>query len=140
MDELSDLTNTLTQINDVCDKIIRKAVPIMKKIITNKDKLIEEIKESNKDMEDKDIRLKLQQTGLSLVKDAKNVKKEMNKLIHAIVTNWNIEDVDIPFFHDVWYGDTYDCEKLDALKALLTDLNEQLSHCTLEHIVEISKN
>ncbi len=136
MEKLNNFTSILGQISSVCENIIRRSVPVMKSILDDKKQLINTIKKKHPDLEEKEIKQRLQKAALFLVNDAKTIKKEFRGFIDAILQYESFENIDAPFLTEVWMGDTYDCRGVDSLIILLQDLESQLKNCTLEYVID----
>ena len=130
MEKLNSLSSILEDISNTSEKIIRKSVPIIKNIFDEKKELMKKL-QTESQLTEKEIYEKLNEISLSLVKDAKIIKNEMEEFIDYILGG--IEPS--LFLTQVWLGDVYDCSGVEALKQLLVDLNSQLENCTIEYII-----
>ena len=137
MDTLQHLFDLVHEIDELCEKLIRIAVPVMRSIIAEKDKIIQQIKTSHPELTETFIKDKLQERSLSLVKDAKLIKRELGNFCTAIATNMEINSCsNIVFLKEVWCGDVYDHNGVDALEELINDLKHQIATCTVKNIVD----
>lgn len=134
MQKLEKYVKLLNEIMDTCEEIIRRSVPVMKSIMNDKDKIISTIKKKS-DLDEKDIKIKLHQEGLNLVKDAKAVKKDIDEFCLAIIGQKSFKEINAPFLLEVWYGDLYDATGFDAFEALLADLKHQMKQCDIENLI-----
>lgn len=137
MENLVKLSETLREIDDLCEKMIRTAIPVMKAVVKERDKILKTIKEAKCDLTDIEIRDALQEHSLGLVTDSKTVKREIESFINCIVNNDRVEELEnVVFLKEVWCGDVYNQEGLDALRELVDDFRSQIEKCTLVNIIE----
>ncbi len=134
MEKLNRLVGVVDNLNKICEKIIRKSVPVMKRILNDKEKLIAQFQEQHPNLDEKNIRKQLQEISLSFIADAKVVKRELDPFINNLLDGEKLSSSE-GFFMELWSGDVYECEGIDALEELLKDLENQLLNCTLDYVM-----
>lgn len=135
MEQIRDLANVLEQVAKLCDQIIRKSVGPLTQLSKDTKKVVEKAQAKHPNLSEKEIRSKLQAAGLEWINDVRQIKKEVKIFAEVMAHRKSLEEVDAPFFKQVWMGDAFGVQGPESLEALLNDLKEQYENCTLEHLI-----
>lgn len=129
MERLLAFTQTLQEINNTTKDIINEAYPILKELESDENDLINDFMEEFELNRRDSILVLAREFALSLVSDARAIQKEIDEF-SDLITERNIEQLAeyCPFLAEVWFGDMYECDGVEGLKILLSDLEEQLEN------------
>ena len=139
MESLAELHTTLRNVQDLAGKIISKGVEMMKDIADEESEIIEEISEHLNDDEisDDEIAEEVQDYLNFLIRDSETVCQDIGEFAKAVVQGDEaVYAIDSTFFQQVWDGDMYDKNHVEGLKALGTDLQDQLKLLTDDKVVD----
>lgn len=142
MERLSTLVKTLTSLKKVSIDIISNMVPIMSEIAESGSEIIGEIS----DRTGADVTVVeeyVQSLTLEIISDAEKVKAQIDAF--ALATESGPDNVDAkissyPFLAEVWFGDIYEKDGIEALQILLGELKSELSKTTDDWIIEHASN
>jgi len=115
MEQLKELHLLFKEILDICEQIITKVFVLSLEIIDGSENYENVNKKS------------VESRALELIYDAKIVKFEKDNFIKNLIQKEPLNPSS--FLSQVWMGDIYGSEGVDALKALLNDLKSQLETC-----------
>lgn len=132
MEKLRTLTSQLDDIDRTCEQIIRKAVPVMKSLVSNRSDLIGQLIIQH-GVSEENVKESLQLASLKLVEDARTVKKELPEFIDSLLNNQSLDGS--PFLAEVWSGDAYGSQGQEALNELHDELKAQLENCSLSYLI-----
>lgn len=133
MEKIKDFTKVVNDIEEICEKIIRKSIPVIKKLKNEKLQNEMLLKKSNKSKNE--LIEDIQKESSKLIKDSNSIKKEVDEFMDALFVKRNFDGVESLLLTQVWLGEIYDCEGLDAFKKLYEDLKKQFENCTLENVL-----
>lgn len=126
MEKLKALTKTLKELKTVASSVVALMFPIMETLGNEGDDIAGEV--ADETSIDKDVALEeLLNLALEIVTDAKAVRKEIDAFADAVLKGSKALRTNaskFPFMAQVWAGDIYDVNEVDALKQLLKDLEE----------------
>lgn len=132
MDNLKKLETILTEIEQVSESIIRKTIPILKKMSDDKNFLFNKIKAKYPSYSDKEINHRMKELSSELIMDAQSIKKELSKFVNYLL---KIEPKSSNILTNAWLGDSYGHTGLQGLQLLLEDLRLQLNNCNAETLI-----
>lgn len=139
MEKLSELVDVLTSLKKVSKKVLKRMLPIMKEIDSERSDIVDEVVYRTK--VEKDIVLQyLQNSCILIIADAEIVSREITSFAEVIEKSQ--KDIKnntskFPFLAEVWFGDTYDgVSKLEGLKFLLNELKRELEKTIEDWVIE----
>lgn len=132
MEYLESLQTIVKQLLATSDQIVKKSIPILRKIKDDKQSLIKTIKETHPNMSNDDILDQLHKECKKLIGDAQSIKNEHKTFIQQLFDQ-NLNDE--LFMSQVWTGDMFGSKGIDGLKLLQQDLEEQLKNINLENVL-----
>ncbi len=137
MESLSDMTQTLKDIEDLSEKIISKTIDLLKEINDDESEIIEDIVEQIDGTSDEEATEEAQEYLNSLVSDANIVYEGIGEFARAVVRGEAIDKISSTFLQKVWYGDMYDDSHIEGLKRLQSDLQKNLNLLNDDNIISV---
>lgn len=125
MEDLNTLHEVLANIKESAETIINLNAVVLNKIILEGNDIYNRFRDDieNDDISDDEIDEYFSRAMSDHIADAKRVKHEIDGFIRSMLKHEK-HDVD-SFMYQVWSGDMYDCEEIDALIELNNDLTKQ---------------
>lgn len=144
MQSLTDIHNVLAEILDTSNAILKLSVPVMRAVgdpdLSRNMAVAQLCQESDGGVQPEKALELLQEVALKLTLDAEAVRAQIDVFAKTFLQEGtSIETIEQPFFKEVWYGDTYDKEGIEGLKALKADLKKQLSKISVQGVIEVAK-
>lgn len=138
-----NLSKVLASCEKVAKLILSRSLKTMQDLMDPNSEIVDDFldellaRESSAEISRSDALSILQNCSLEWVSDAERVVAEIPYFVteedSKYFVNANCETC--PFLTEVWNGDTYDLPEIEGLRALLTDLQNQLGNITVENLV-----
>lgn len=137
VEKLSELSRLLNDIAKMSNLILVKYIPLLSNIDSLYDDVLEDVRDHTKfnRVTDEDIAKTLQDILLSTTDDAKTYKKEIGPFCQCLLQGKEI-DVSSQQYQklcNIWFGDEYGVDGIDALRMLHSELSDSLSNTEPEH-------
>jgi hypothetical protein len=137
MEKLNRLNKILKQIDELCLKIKRKTLGVMKEIKRDGKNLSLDIQENKPYLDTQTILQMLQDGSMKLTNDADIIANEIHTFSMAISDGKSLENCGCEMLESVWFGDAFDgCEGYEGFVALKEDLETQLKNISLERVMQ----
>lgn len=121
MEELTQTTNLLVNINQITNIILKNSVKLLKQIKTNDmNDLACELMDLYVNMDTPTANKKLEKTIQNLIEMPQSIRKHIDTFASCI--RRSEEPVDCGILSEAWYGDLCDKKENDGLSSLLDDL------------------
>lgn len=129
---LKELSVTVDEIKKVIREILKNSLVLYKDMYDLDDSEIFDILRDDYNFEvtltnyDNVIKIANELIDEEILLNVKQINNELPIFVDLLINDNEIDDNKCPILSQVWYGDMYDIDKVEAMKKLLSDLNYQL--------------
>ena len=136
MNNLKQLTTLLEDIRSTSNNILNLSVQMMNRILIEGDDIYQKFRDQTQKskLTNDQIDDYFRDSIRNYMKDAMDVKRDMDVFIKGIMNEFQ-DTPDTNFLYQVWCGDVYDEDKLNGLKELQRELQEQYQQFNLDVVM-----
>jgi hypothetical protein len=137
MERLLKTTKLLTDIQNTAKSILLRSAEVIKDLYDEGEIIEDVIDKSGTDADDETIAAEICVIVENLANDSKIVDKELPEFVEAFQQGEKfIENIDSQFFLEVWFGDMYEKQGIEALEELRSELKQQLKSLNNKELTE----
>lgn len=133
--KVKGFTKVLSQIEKISERIIRTAFPLLERLDSSDEDLVEALIYNFNDLKSEEALKILQKAALDMIHDAEKVTNETKLIELEDQGMFAVRFDECPFLAEVWSGDVYDKTGAEGFQALLEDLTKQLMNVTEEGLI-----
>lgn len=137
MERLLRTTKLLTDIQNTAKSILLRSTEVIKDLYDEGEIIEDVVDKSGTSADDETIAAEACEIVETLAKDSKIVDRELPEFVEAFQKGEKfIESIDSQFFLEVWFGDMYEKEGIEALEELRSELKQQLRSLNNKELTE----
>lgn len=140
MNRLRQLSSTLQNIEETSKKLLRRSLPILEQLTDEDNELVSSVIEEYEGNIDVDRATHLlRELTLEMIGDAETCTKEIDAFgTHILEGEESLQNNEqlYPHLSQVWFGDVYSTEGVEALNVLLDELRAYLKNMNDDYIID----